>query len=95
VPRRISGPKTDEVTGGWIRVHNEEIYALYTSPIICAIKLRRMRWAGHVACMRGEKRSTQGFGGKPVERRPLERPRHRWEDNIKRDLRKEGCGGMN
>jgi hypothetical protein len=55
VPRRIFGPKMDEVTGGWIKLHNEELRELYFSPsIIRIIKSRRMRWAGHVARM-GEK----------------------------------------
>jgi hypothetical protein len=56
VLRRIFGPKRDEVTGEWRRLHNEELYALYSSPdIIRVIKSRRLRWAGHVARMgRGE-----------------------------------------
>ena len=58
------------------------------------IKSRRMRWAGHVACM-GEKRGVCRFlVGKPGEKRPHGRPRHRWEDNIKMDLQEVGCGGM-
>jgi hypothetical protein len=52
VLRRIFGSKRDEVTGQWRRLHNEKLYALYSSPnIIQAIKSRRLRWAGHVACM--------------------------------------------
>jgi hypothetical protein len=52
VLRKIFGPKRDEVTGEWRRLHNEELYDLYTSPnIIWSIKSRRMRWAGHVACI--------------------------------------------
>jgi hypothetical protein len=63
VLRRIFGPKRDEVTGEWRKLHNEELHNLYSSPdIIRQVKSRRMRWAGHVACM-GEK-SVQGFGGK-------------------------------
>jgi hypothetical protein len=51
--RRILGPKRDEVTGGWRKLHNEELHNLYSSPnIIRMIKSRRMRWAGHVARMR-------------------------------------------
>jgi hypothetical protein len=58
VLRRIFGPKTDEVTGGWRNLHNEELHNLYSSPsIIRMIKSRRMRWAGHVARM-GEKRNA-------------------------------------
>jgi hypothetical protein len=52
VLRRIFGPKRDEVTGGWIKLHNEELHGLYSSPsIVRVIKARRMRWAGHVARM--------------------------------------------
>jgi hypothetical protein len=54
VLRRIFGPKRDEVTGGWRKPHNEELQNLYSSPsIIRVIKSRRMRWAGHVAQLRG------------------------------------------
>jgi hypothetical protein len=92
VLRRIFGPKRDEVTGEWRRVHNKELYALYSSlNIIRVMKSRRLRWAGHVARM-GERRSAyRALVGKPVGRR-LERPRRRWEDNIKMDLREVGCG---
>ena len=57
------------------------------------IKCRRMRWAGHVACMGREERCIQGLVGKPEGKRPLGRPRHRWEDNIKMDLQEVECGG--
>ena len=79
VLRRVFGPKRDEETGEWGKLHNEELNDLYCSPnIVQVIKLRRMRWAGHVAHMgRGE-----GFGGEPEGKRPLGRPKHRWEDNI-------------
>jgi hypothetical protein len=88
VPRRIFGPKRDEVTGKWRRLHNKELYALYSTPnIIWVIKSRRLRWAGHVVCT-GERRGAyRVLVGKPEGRRPLERPRRRWEDNIKMDLR--------
>jgi hypothetical protein len=59
---RIFGPKRDEVTGGWRKLHNEELHGLYSSPrIVRVIKARRMRWAGHVAHMeevRGEVHTT-------------------------------------
>jgi hypothetical protein len=79
VLRRIFGPKRDEVTGEWRRLHNKELYALYSSPnIIRAIKSRRLSWAGHVARM-GERRGAyRALVGKPEGRRPLERPRRRW-----------------
>jgi hypothetical protein len=95
VLRRIFGPKTDEVTGEWRRLHNKELYALNSSRnIIRVIKSRRLRWAGHVVCM-GERRGAyRSLVGKPEGRRPLGRPRHRWEDNIKVDLLEVGLGGM-
>jgi hypothetical protein len=75
VLRRIFGPKRDEVTGEWRRLHNKELYVLYSSPIIIRVmKSRRLRWAGHVACM-GERRGAyRALVGKPEGRRPLERP---------------------
>jgi hypothetical protein len=84
---RIFGPKRDGVTGGWRKLHNEELHNLYSLPsIIRIIKSRRMRWAGHVARM-GEKRNViRLLVGKPEGNRPLGRPRRRWIDNIKRDL---------
>ena len=91
--RRIFGPKRDEVTGEWRKLHNEELNNVYPSPnIVRVIKSKRMRWAGHVARM-GEGRGVyRVLVGKPEGRRPLGRPRHRWEDNIRMDLRKVGCG---
>jgi hypothetical protein len=72
VPRRIFGPKRDEVTAEWRKLHNEEFHDLYSSPsIIRIIKSRRMRWAGHIA-RKGEKRNAYRlFVGKPEGRRPL------------------------
>jgi hypothetical protein len=90
---RIFGPKTDEVTGEWRKLHNEDLNNLYSSPnIVRVIKSRRMRRAGHVARM-GERRSVyRVLVGKPEGRRTLGRPRRRWEDNIRMDLREVGCG---
>jgi len=87
VLRRIFGPRRDEVTGEWRKLHNEELNDLYSSPnIVRVIKSRRMRWAGHVARM-GEKRGVcRVLLGKPEGRRPLGRPRRRWVDNIRMDL---------
>jgi hypothetical protein len=83
------------VTGGWRKLHNEELHGLYSSPsIIRVIKARRMRWAGHVTGM-GEVRSAYNIlVGKPEGRRQLGRPRRRWEDNIKMDLREIGFGDL-
>jgi hypothetical protein len=91
VLRKIFGPKRDGVIGGWRKIHNEELHNLYCSPsTIIIIKSRRMRWAGNVARM-GEKRSAYRIlVGKPEGKRP----RRRWEDNIKMDLRETGWGGM-
>jgi len=82
--RRIFGPKRDEVTGEWRKLHNEELNDLYCSPsIFRVIKLRRMRWAGHVARM-GERRGVyRVLVGKPEGKRQLGRPSRRPEDNIK------------
>jgi hypothetical protein len=79
------------VTGGWRKLHNEELHNLYSSPsIIRIIKSRRMRWAGHVARM-GEKRNVYTLlVAKPEGKRPLGRPRRRWIDNIKMDLLERG-----
>jgi hypothetical protein len=94
VLRRIFGPKRDEVTGGWRKLHNEQLHGLYSSPgIVRVIKARRMRWAGHVARM-GEVRGAYVLVGRPEGRRPLGRPRCGWEDNIKMYLREIGFGDV-
>jgi hypothetical protein len=94
VLRRIFGPTRDEVTGEWRKLHSGELHNLYSSPdIIREIKSRRMRWAGYVARM-GEGRDVyRVLVGKPEGKRPLERPRHRWEEGIKMDLKEIGWGG--
>jgi len=88
VLRRVFGPKRDEVTWEWRRLNNEELRDLYSlHNIMGVVKWRRMRWAGHVACM-GEGRGVHRvLVGKPEGKTPLGRPRHRWEDNIYMDLR--------
>jgi hypothetical protein len=75
------------VTGGWRKLHNEELHNLYSSlSLIRMIKSRRMRWAGHAA-YRGKRNAYRILVGKPEGKRPLGRPRRRWVDNIKMDLR--------
>jgi hypothetical protein len=83
------------VTGGWRKLHNEELLGLYSSPsVVRVIKARRMRWAGHVERM-GEVRSAYNISvGRPEGRKPLGRPRRRWEGNIKMDLREIGFGDV-
>jgi hypothetical protein len=91
VLRRIFGPKRVEVTGGWRKLHNDELHGLCSSSsIIRVIKARRMRWAGHVARMGEVRAAFSILFGKPEGRRPLGRPRRGWEDNIKMDLREIG-----
>jgi len=89
----VFGPKRDEVTGEWRKLHNEELSDLYSLPnIVRMVKSRRMKWAGHVARM-GEGRGVyRVLVGKPEGKRPLGRPRRRWEDNIKMDLQEVGGG---
>jgi hypothetical protein len=96
VLRRIFGPKRDEATGEWRKLHNEELHNLYSSPnIIRTIKSRRLRWAGHVARMGEKINAYRILVGKPEGRRPLGgRPRRRWVDNIKMDLREIGWDGV-
>jgi hypothetical protein len=91
VLRRISGPKRNEVTGECRKFHSEELHNLYSSPdIIKQIKSRRMRWAEHVVRMAEERKLNKGLVGKPEGRRPFGRPRRRWEDGVRMDLRETG-----
>jgi hypothetical protein len=77
------GPKKDEVTGEWRRLHNEELYDLYSLPnIIRVIKSRRMGRAGHVACMEERRGAYRVLVGRPERKRPPERPKHKWENNL-------------
>jgi hypothetical protein len=95
VLRRMFRPKRDEVTGEWRKLHNEELHNLYSPPdIIRQVKSRRMSLAGHVARMGEEIKVYKVLVGKPEGKRPLGRPRRRWEDGIRMDLRETGLGGV-
>jgi hypothetical protein len=83
VLRRVFGPKRDEVTGEWRKLHNEELNDLYLPNIVRVVKLRRMGWAGHVARMGEDRGVHRVLVGKPEGKMTLGRPRRRWEDNIK------------
>jgi hypothetical protein len=88
VLKKIFGQKKDELTGGWRKLHNEELHDLYSLPsVIGIISYRMMRWAGNIARI-GCKRKTYSLlvGRNPEGKRPLGRSRGRWVDNIKMDL---------
>ena len=84
VLRRLFGPKRD-ATGEWLRVHNEELHTLYR--IVRVIKSRRFRWVGHVARMEEGRSAFKMLAGKTTGKRPLGRPRCRWEDKIRMYLK--------
>ena len=93
--RRIVWTTRDAVTGEWRKLHNGQLNDLYCSPnIIRVIKSRKMRWAGHVARMGASRGELRILVVKPEGKRPIARPRFRWEDNIKVDLQEVGCEGM-
>jgi hypothetical protein len=88
---RIFGLSRDEATGDWKKLHNEELHNLYSSPNRM-MKSRRMRWAGHVARMGETRNAYRILVRKPEGKRPLGRPRRRWVDNIKMDLKRDRMG---
>ena len=84
VHRKIFGAKRDEITGEWRKLQNDELHALHSSPnIIRNVQSRRLRWAGHVARMEQSTNAYRVLVGKTKGKRPLGRPRCRWENNIK------------
>ena len=95
VLRRIFGPRREEVTGEWRKLHKKELNDLCSSPnIVRVIKSRRMKWAGHVARMGEERGVYRVLMGKSEGKRPLGRPRRRWVNNVGMDLQEVGCGYM-
>jgi hypothetical protein len=96
VLRRIFGPKREE-DGPWRKLHNDELHNLYSSPnIVKVIRSRRTRWAVYYLTRMGEGRGVyRVLVGRPEGKRPLQRPRYRWEDNIKMDLREIRIDGAN
>jgi len=92
VLRRIFGPRRDEVTGEWRRLHNDDLYS--SRSIVRVIKSRRMRWAGNVARMGEVTGVYRVLVGKPEGKRTLGRLRRRWVDNIRTDLQEVECGYM-
>ena len=92
---RIFGPNRDE-NGGLRRLHNEGLHSLYRSPnIVRVIKSKGLRWAGHVARMEEGRSAFKILTGKPTGKRPLGRPRRRWEDNIRMYLEEIGSNAVN
>ena len=90
--RKIFASKRNEIPGEWRKLHNVELHALYSSPnMIRNLKSRLLRWAGHVTRMEQSRNAYRVLVGKLEGKRPLGRRRRKWEDNIKKDLRKVGC----
>jgi hypothetical protein len=95
VLRGIFGPKVEEVTREWRKLHNEELHILYSSPTVLRVIIsRRMRWAGHVARMERVRGLYRVLVGKSKGKRPLGRPKSRWEDNSVMNLEKVECLAM-
>jgi hypothetical protein len=84
------GPERDEVAEEWRKLHKEELNDLYSSPTIVRVMKSRIRWKGHVALMGEGRHVYRILVAKPEGKGPLERPRRRWEDNIKMNLQEVG-----
>jgi hypothetical protein len=95
VLREIFGPKREDVTGEWRKLHNDELNNLNSSPsIVRVIISRRKIWEGHAARMWEGKEVDRVSVRKPEGKKPLGKPRRRWDDNTKIDLQEVGCRGM-
>jgi len=95
VLRGIFGPKSDEVTGEWRKLHNEELNSLYSSPHVFQVtKSRKMKWVGHVACTWESRGVYRVLVGKLEGKRPFGRPKRRLENNIRMDLQEVSGGVM-
>ena len=95
VMRRMFGPKRDEVTGEWSKLHNEELNDMYCRPNIVRVIISRiMRWVGHVARVWERRVVCRVLVGNTEGKIPLGRPRRRWEDSVKMVLQEVGCGNM-
>ena len=93
--RRVFAPKKDE-NAEYRRLYNDEFHNLYSSPnIFRAINSRRLRWVGHIARMEEGRSAFKILKAKPTGKRPLGRPRRRWEDNIRMDLEEIGINAGN
>jgi len=90
VLRRIFGSKREKVAGGWRTLQCEELHKLYASPNIVRVNNSRRRWAGHVVRMEEMRNAYKILVGKSEQKRPLGRPRRRWEDNIRMHLKEIG-----
>jgi hypothetical protein len=95
VLRRMFGPERDELTGGWRKLHNEDLHNLYSSPsIIRMIMSKRMKWTGQIARMEKKRNAYRLLVGKPYGKRRLGKPRYKYVDNIKMDIGRILWGGM-
>jgi len=93
VLRRHFGPKGDEVTGEWRKLHNEDLNDLYLNNIQ-VIKSRRMRWVQNAACMGDRRGAYNVLVGILEGKKPFGRLRHRWDNNVKIYLQEAGWWGM-
>jgi hypothetical protein len=92
--RKIFRPMSKEMVGDSRKLHKKELYNVYASLNIVRVNKSRIKWVGHVACMGEVRNAYKILVGKSEEKRPLGRPKHRWKDNIRMDLREIGWMGV-